>query len=193
MKTTEVRAATLAGLWVGIAAVMAVVLFGMGRSLWCRCGQPVPWSFDIWSEHNSQHLFDPYSFTHFQHGLVFFALLWPLSSRAGLLVRFAIATLLEGAWEIFENTDRVIEHYRESTISLDYYGDSILNSVSDVLMCALGFLLSHRSPWWLVLGLFVGIEVTLVLTIRDSLLLNVLMLLAPLDAVKSWQSGALSP
>lgn len=187
MQEKHGEALRLAAIGVVVAAIMAAVLAAMGRSGWCSCGSPIPWSFDIWSAHNSQHLLDPYSFTHFQHGLAFFALLWLPLRRWDLAWRFALALCIEAAWEILENTDQVIEHYRETTISLDYYGDSIANSISDLLACALGFLFAARTRWWLTLGLFVGIELVLVLVIRDSLLLNILMLLLPLEGIRSWQ------
>lgn len=172
-----------------VAVAMSGILLAMGRVPWCGCGSLVPWSFDIWSAHNSQHILDPYSPTHFQHGLLFFALLAVLSRWVQLQVRAGMGLVAEAIWEWIENTERVIEHYRTTTISLDYYGDSVANSVSDLVMCGLGLFVAERAPWWLTLGLFVGIEVALTLTIRDSLLLNILMLLAPIDAVRQWQAG----
>jgi hypothetical protein len=159
----------------------------MGRRLWCACGSPMPWSWDIWSSHNSQHLIDPYAFTHFLHGLIFYAVLrWALRGRWPL-ARVLLALAIELAWEIGENTDTVIQAYRDSTISLNYYGDSLLNSLGDVAALALGYLAAARIPVWLSLALFAAIEVGLLLAIRDSLLLNVLMLLYPVPALKAWQ------
>lgn len=172
-----------------VAAVMSAILLAMGRVTWCRCGSLVPWAFDIWSAHNSQHIIDPYSPTHFQHGLLFFALLAGLSRWVPLQVRAGMGLVAEALWEVIENTERVIEHYRTTTISLDYYGDSVANSLSDLVMCGLGLLVAERAPRWLTLGLFVGIELALTMTIRDSLLLNILMLLAPSEAIRQWQAG----
>lgn len=173
----------------GVAAVMAGVLLAMGRVVWCTVGDWSPVSFDTWSPHNSQHLLDAYSFSHFQHGLVFFALLVLMGRERWEGARFVVATTIEAAWEILENTPWIINKYRENTVSLDYYGDSIANSLSDLACCGLGYVVARRLPWWGTLLLFVGIELALVATIKDSLLLNVLMLVYPLDAVKAWQSA----
>ena len=184
-----------AGIWTpaGLAVAGALiagaglVLHLMGRRLWCACGSWVPWSWDIWSSHNSQHLVDPYAFTHFLHGLIFYAgLRWLLGGRWPL-VRVLLALAIELAWEVGENTNTVIDAYRESTISLNYHGDSLLNSLGDVAALALGYLVAARVPVWVSLALFAGIEVGLLLAIRDSLLLNVVMLLAPVEALKAWQ------
>jgi hypothetical protein len=177
----------------GMIACAGLVLHFMGRRPWCACGAPVPWSWDIWSSHNSQHLIDPYAFTHFLHGLIFYAVLrWALRGRWPL-ARVLLALAVELAWEIGENTNTVINAYRESTISLNYYGDSLLNSLGDVAALALGYLAAARIPVWLALALFAAIEGVLLLAIRDSLLLNVLMLLYPVPALKVWQMAGAPP
>jgi hypothetical protein len=174
----------------GIGAVTVAVLWAMGRRWWCACGSASPISLDVWSAHNSQHLLDAYSGSHFQHGLVFYALAWlALRGRApGASLAFAVA--LEGAWEIVENTPMVIERYRAATVSLDYTGDSIANSVSDLATCALGWLVAWRLPALGTIAVYLGIEIAMLVAIRDSLILNVIMLLWPMEAVKAWQSSA---
>ncbi|KAA5541057.1 DUF2585 family protein [Roseiconus nitratireducens] len=172
-----------------IIATMAAVLWLMGRTPWCKCGQLVPWSWTVQSMHNSQHLIDPYTFTHVLHGFIFFAALWPLRSRLTAPVRITIACVIEGLWEILENSPLIIERYRAATISLDYYGDSIANSVFDVLACLLGYAIASKLRWQTATMIFLAVEVTLLLTIRDSLLLNVIMLTFPMDAILQWQSG----
>jgi hypothetical protein len=174
---------------------LVVVLLCMGQPVWCKCGAWVPWSWDIVSMHNSQHLLDPYSLTHLLHGLV------GCLATAGLLrfravaarvdepKRFACVVLAEAAWEVLENTPMVIERYRAATISRDYFGDSVLNSMADVCACALGYAIARRLPTWASIALFFATELTLVAWIRDSLLLNILMLAWPLQAVRTWQSG----
>lgn len=174
-----------------IITVTAAVLASMGQVLWCACGELWLWSGDTLSQHNSQHLTDPYTFTHLLHGVLFFYLLWGVSKRwpMSLGSRFAIALLLESLWEIVENTDVVINRYREATISLNYYGDSVVNSVVDIAACAVAFLVVARLPWrWTLAGVVV-IEVALALTIRDNLTLNVLMLTYPLESIANWQAG----
>lgn len=170
-----------------VVSAAALLLWQQGRVLWCACGSYAPWSGAIWSKHNSQHLADPYSFTHGLHGFVFFALLAPLRRWVSLPARFLLAIAAESAWEILENSEAVIQKYREATISLDYFGDSVANSVADVVCCGLGFLLVSRMRPWQALALFVVVELVLAWWIRDSLLMNVLMLVYPLEVVKQWQ------
>lgn len=175
----------------GVTVATALILRGMGRTWWCKGGEWWPWAGDIWSMHASQHLFDPYSFTHVLHGVAFYGLMALLLGRwLKPPQRLFFAVLLESAWEILENSSMVIEKYRAATISLDYFGDSVLNSVADVLCCALGYLAAMWLPVWASIAGFVAMEVFLALWIRDGLLLNVLMLVAPLQAVKDWQMGA---
>jgi hypothetical protein len=180
------RETGLAGLGVVIAA--AATLLWMGRRVWCAQGDWAPWSFDIWSAHNSQHVVDPYTFTHVLHGVVFFAGLRLLGARWPDL-RLLLAIVLESAWEVVENTERVIQHYREATISLDYTGDTVVNSVADVAAMVCGYLIASRVPWWASVLLFVGTELVLAWWIRDSLTLNVIMLFWPIEAIKTWQTG----
>ncbi len=180
----------------GVTLGMVGVLWAMGRRAWCACGRAVPWSFDVWSSHNSQHLVDPYTLSHVLHGVVFF---WALSAAWGAArggaaaaaardrLGFALGMVAEAAWEIAENTPAVIERYRETTASLDYYGDAVLNSVGDLWACAAGWWVARRIGWRASVALFVGVELLMIATIRDSLLLNVLMLAWPVDAIKAWQ------
>lgn len=176
-------------IWLLMAATLAAVLASLGRVWWCGCGSAVPWAWDVNSQHNSQHLCDPYFFSHLQHGLLLFLLLLPVASVAGPRWRWFAALLIEAGWEVLENTPLVIERYRAGTISLDYYGDSIANSLSDLTACAAGYLLARCVGRRWVLVVFVAIELAMIVLIRDSLLLNILMLLYPLDAVRGWQAG----
>jgi hypothetical protein len=176
-----------AGLSLAIIAATVAVLYLMGRSWWCSCGSPVPWSWNIWSSHNSQHFLDPYSFSHVLHGLLFFAALCLLPKRVPIHVRFLIALTIEGLWEILENSPIIIERYRAATISLDYYGDSIANSISDMLACAIGFWIAASLRWWWSVAVFCAVEIVLVMSIRDCLILNIIMLCCPIEAIKQWQ------
>ena len=172
-----------------IVAGTVVVLLAMGRTWFCKCGAPYPWVADIQSMHNSQHLLDPYSFSHVQHGLIFFAVLAIALPQWTAASRLVVAVSVESAWEILENTSWVIEKYRDSTISLDYYGDSILNSVSDIGACVVGYGLAGILPVSGSVIAYVAIEATMLLTIRDSLSLNVVMLVHPIEWLKIWQAG----
>jgi Protein of unknown function (DUF2585) len=175
-----------------IAAVMAAaasVELVQGRIFWCRASDLIPWAWDVWSPHNSQHLIDPYSFTHILHGVVEFWLLGLLFRRVPLIWRLVMAVAIEGSWEIVENTSYVINRYREATISLDYFGDSILNSLSDIVCCGTGFVIASKLRFWWSLALFVLVETILIFTIRDSLIINVIMLIYPIDALRKWQFG----
>src|SRR5215213_8901064 len=167
----------------------AIVLNFQGRVWWCQAGDISPWSWHVLSRHNSQHLIDPYSFTHILHGVLEFWLIGLLFRKVPLAWRFVIAIFIEGSWEVVENTNYIINRYREATISLNYFGDSIANSLSDIACCGMGFLLAHKIGRWWSLAVFVVMEVILMFWIRDSLLLNILMLLWPVEAVRVWQSG----
>lgn len=166
---------------------MTIALATMGRRWWCACGTWSPASWDIWSSHNSQHLVDPYFFSHFLHGILFFGFLQIFAKYASPTTRVLLAMAIEVGWELLENSPLIINRYREATISLDYFGDSIANSLTDVVACMLGYWVTALLRWWTV-PLFLIIELVMVLTIRDNLALNVLMLVWPIDAIKHWQS-----
>jgi hypothetical protein len=170
--------------------VMAVVLALMGRIWWCKLGDAAIYVNQAWnSSHTSQHLFDPYSLTHVLHGVLFFWLAGLIFERLAIEWKSLIAIVVECLWEIFENSPYIIQKYRENTASLDYFGDSVANSVGDVLACAIGFIVAAKLGVWRSLIFFVLTELFLLLWIRDSLLLNIIMLVYPLDGVKSWQMG----
>lgn len=167
-----------------------LILRFQGRVLWCECGTFVPWSWDVSSMHNSQHLVDPYFFSHILHGFVFFAMLHGLCRAVSLQKRFWAAILFECAWEVLENSPLIIERYRSVTVSLGYFGDSIANSSFDILACSLGFLMAVRLKLWQSVTFFLASEIAMIFAIRDCLTLNVLMLLTPIEAIKDWQMGA---
>ena len=178
-----------------IAAIAAIILTALialtlqGRVWWCNAGDAWPWSWEVWSTHNSQHLIDPYSFTHVLHGVLEFWLIGLVFWKMPLAWRFVIAIFIESSWEVVENTNYMIQRYRETTISLDYFGDSIANSLADIACCGIGFWIAYKVRFLWSLALFAATEIILLIWIRDSLLLNLLMLLWPLDAVKQWQIG----
>ena len=176
-----------------IAGVAAILLW-MGREPICKCGTIKLWQGTVMSSENSQHIADWYSFSHIIHGFLFYGLFWLIRRITALPISFGLALLLsillEGAWEIAENTDAVINHYRSATISLDYYGDSVLNSVCDILSMMLGFLIARLAPVWLTVTSALAMELIVGWLIRDNLTLNVIMLLWPMDWIKAWQGGA---
>ncbi len=175
--------------------VLAIVLATCGYLLWagrvpiCKCGTIKLWYGETFTSEGSQHLLDWYSPSHLLHGILFFGLLWLVARRVSVGWRLVIATLVECAWEIAENAPYIIERYRAVTISLDYYGDSVINSASDISMMILGFLLARVVPVWVSVAVVIGFEVLTMALIRDGLALNVVMLLYPLDAIRIWQSG----
>jgi hypothetical protein len=175
----------------GIILAAAIAEYLMGHPLICKCGYVKLWHFDVQSSENSQHLIDWYTPSHIIHGFLFYAALWLLSRFVPLSfgARLVLAVAIEASWEVIENTDFVINHYREMTISLDYYGDSVINSVSDILFMVLGFYVAAYLPVWLTVLIAVALELFVGVMIRDNLTLNVLMFVWPVDAVLHWQQG----
>lgn len=171
----------------GLLGLAAVALRLEGRRWWCRCGRWTPWMGDIWGPHTSQHLFDPYSFTHIEHGLIFHAILRPLARWLTLSQRTVLALAVETLWEIAENTQPVIDNYRKAALARGYEGDSVANSLGDIASCALGLYLASRLPARWSVTLFVGMEIVLVTVYRDNLLLNITMQFVPIKAVEDWQ------
>jgi hypothetical protein len=184
--TRPMRAAVAAVL---ITAATAALLYMMGRPPICTCGEIDLWINEANSSRTSQMLADWYSPSHIVHGFLFYAALWLVARKMPVERRFLIALTIEAAWEIVENTPMIINRYREATTALGYTGDSVLNSMSDIAMMGLGFLLARKLPVWVSVAIVLVLEVVPLIIIRDNLTLNVWMLLAPNEAVKAWQSG----
>lgn len=170
-----------------VVLLMILLLRAQGRLLLCACGYFEIWTSDTCSSNNSQHLFDPYSFTHLLHGFLFFWLATLLFKRFTPGRQLWIALLLESAWEVFENSRFVIERYRTATAALGYQGDTIVNSIGDLMWAIGGFLLARHLGVRRSIFVFLFVELILLLWIHDSLLLQIVMLVWPVDAIKSWQ------
>ena len=171
-----------------LVAAAAAVLFAMGRPPICNCGDVALWG--PVGPTQSQMLADWYSFSHVVHGLLFYALLWLVARRAPVECRFLGALLVEAGWEVIENTPMVIDRYRTATAALGYTGDTVINSLSDIAMMALGFIAARKLPLWAAIILLLVLELVPLVVIRDNLALNIWMLLAPSDALRTWQSAA---
>jgi len=170
-----------------LVAVQAFVLFLFGQPAICTCGYVKLWEGVILGAGNSQHLMDWYTFSHIIHGIIFYALLTYFFPKMSVWARLLIATGIEAAWEILENTPWLVEHYREQALAQGYTGDSIINSVSDTLVMMLGFLIARKWAVWAVIALALFLELWVAYEIRDNLTLNILMLIHPSDTVRAWQ------
>jgi hypothetical protein len=176
---------------IGVMVLSVIVLLLMGRVAICECGYVKLWHGVVMSSENSQHISDWYTFTHIIHGFGFYLLLLLINKkwRMSLGLMMVLAVMLESAWEVFENTDMIINRYREVTISLDYYGDSVINVIGDIAAMIIGFWLARKLPAWLTFMIFILIEGLLIYFIRDSLILNLIMLIYPNETILNWQSG----
>jgi hypothetical protein len=188
MTTESNRAGVLRIVAIGLVLLLVVVSLRVeGRMFLCDCGHFAVWTSDTCSSQTSQQLFDPYSFTHVLHGFLFFWLIALLFRRVTPTWQVWLALLLEGAWEVFENTQFVIDKYRTETAALGYQGDTIVNSLGDLTCALAGFLLARKLGMRWSLIAFVLVEVVLTLSIHDGLLLQILMLVRPVEAIKLWQ------
>ena len=174
---------------IGIAVAAAAILLIMGRPPICTCGEIKLWVGEVHGPDNSQHLADWYTPSHIIHGFLFYLLGWLFLRRNPPGDRLLAAIVIEAAWEILENSQWVIDRYREATMALGYTGDSVLNSLADMLWMIVGFGIARRLPVWATVAIAIGFEMLTLIVIRDNLALNVLMLVAPVDAIANWQTA----
>lgn len=183
----SLRAYLLSG--AGAIAFQAVVLIAMGQPPICECGTIALWNGLTSGPENSQQLTDWYTYSHVIHGIGFYLVLWLVFPHMPIGLRFALALGLEAGWEILENTPLIIDRYRQQALAQGYFGDSVVNSVSDTLAAALGFVLARSLPVWTTIALLIGIEAFMLYLIRDNLTLNIIQLIYPSEAISSWQAS----
>jgi hypothetical protein len=179
-----------AAVFLAVLVVTGGIELLMGRSLLGPDGKFGLWEGNIWSSECSQRLVDPYSFSHIGHGILFFGMLWLVARRLPPSRRYLIALFVEAGWELLENSPLIINRYRSQTIAQGYDGDSVMNSLSDIVMMTLGFLIASRVRPWVSVAILLTMEIGCALWIRDNLTLNVIMLIHPIAAIKSWQMAA---
>lgn len=189
IETAKHRSLTWLLAAVAVVAAASLTLLAMGHVPICKCGYVKAWHGVVASSENSQHVSDWYTFSHVIHGFAFYGLFWLVARHWPPGARLLAAVVVESAWEIFENTDFIINRYREATISLDYYGDSVINSVLDICAMVGGFFLASRLPVRVIVIATIVMELGVGYWIHDNLTLNIIMLLYPLDAIRRWQMG----
>lgn len=172
-----------------VVVAVGLIEYTQGRLLICKCGYVKFWEGVVNSSENSQHIADWYSLSHIIHGFIFFGVTWLLVRKWPLAYRLLAATLIEGGWELLENSSFIINRYREGTISLDYFGDSIINSTSDIGFMIVGFFIASKLPWKTTVATAIAMELLALYVIRDNLTLNVVMLLHPFEVIKNWQAA----
>jgi len=175
--------------WSALIAVQALVLTAMGQPLICACGYVRLWGGLTAGPEMSQHLTDWYTYSHVIHGIGFYFVLWLIAPRTPVTVRFMLALAFEASWEVIENTPFIIDRYRQLALAQGYFGDSIINSVGDMMAAAFGFILAQALPVWGTVVLTVSIELFLAYMIHDNLTLNLIQLIYPTEAVSLWQAG----
>jgi len=168
-------------------ALHSIILWKMGQPFICNCGVIKFWEGEVFSSGNSQHLTDWYTFSHIIHGFLFYFILWFLFPNMPVGQRLFLAIGLEMGWEIIENTDFVINRYRDTALAQGYIGYSIINSVMDLLTMIIGFIFAWRAPIWLTLSSAIIMELFTGYYIRDGLLLNIINFIHPLDSLNNWQ------
>jgi hypothetical protein len=167
----------------------ALLEFSFGRVPTCTCGHISLWTGTVYGPENSQQISDWYTPSHLIHGILFFAILAFFFSRTSIGFRLILATLLEATWEVFENSQFIIDRYRSATLAVGYNGDSVLNSISDITAMLAGFFLARYLPWWVTVIIVVFFELFVGYMIHDNLTLNIIMLIHPVDAIKVWQAN----
>ncbi|MBO3758233.1 DUF2585 domain-containing protein [Ciceribacter sp. L1K22] len=172
-----------------LIVAQAVTLYLMGRVPICECGYVKLFEPGVNTPGNSQHIGDWYTPSHIIHGFLFYGLAWLVMRRQSIGAKLALASVIEIAWEILENSPLIIDRYRNETMAVGYAGDSILNSVMDTGFMAAGFFFAARAPIWLTVLVAIGFELLTGYLIRDNLTLNVMMLVWPVDAIKEWQAA----
>lgn len=177
--------------WSSISVVVTATLLWLAGhdAVWWSSSYPAIWSSEVWSRSNSQHPLDPYTLTHTMFGILCFWTFSLIAKGSPLSRRFLFAIIAACVWELCENSMLFIERFRHATAAADYMGDALVNSATDIAACGVGFMFAVKIKTRTSVLIFIAVELLTAIWVRDNLLLNVLMIVCPIEGVKNWQIG----
>lgn len=179
-------------IWYSLLSLLLVGLMGamelwLGRNLACPCGIKL-WHSVISNYGNSQHLFDWYSMVHVLHGLAYYWLvtLFDRKNKLSIIQKFVIAVFLSCAFEVIENTKWIIAAYRSHYSTFHYTGDSVVNSIGDVISVSIGFWVTTKAKLWMSITFFCVDVILIVYALNTVITSNTIIILDKIQHMKFW-------